>query len=77
MPSPRASEARARSSGGSVGCETFLFHRSERQCAYQRFRHDIEQVADGIQLFGWQRIEQCVGLSALLIGIRFHGCPLS
>ena len=43
----------------------------------ERLHHDFEQTADGIQLFGWQRIQQCVGLSAPLIGIRFHGCALS
>ena len=37
----------------------------------------LKQVADSIQLFGWQRIKQCVGLSALLIEILLHGCVLA
>jgi hypothetical protein len=57
--------------------EFFLFHLSERQRARERLYHNFEQASDGIQLFGWQRIQQCVGPSALLIEIRLHGCALS
>ena len=46
------------------------FRESER--TRERLNHDFKQALHSIQLFGRQCIEQCMGLPAFLIAIRFH-----